>query len=363
MLHTEHCHVQQTCTGAHQRQHAGSHMRRSSVLSKHCWFSHSFRCIRRQSKHQTKHHRQADRWVCSSSAATLDRELPQSKQPGLVLSPGPDGTWDKSAIGNPVVRCYLGDNEQRWYMWYSGNNATGRPIDAVTPSSGSTGVATSSNGVDWERLPSAPSASPSATAAQDQNKKDQKLAPQGKGCVMEPGQDWWTFDTCHMAVSDVQILSNNAVATGVGVYWMFYAGGSFEEVLTPQGIPGLQPHTTVEGLRMRPGLAMSQDGLNWARIEGEHHTGALLDVGNEGEWDALFIASPQVVAAGPGDMRMYYHSYDAQKQRFVVGWASSPDGFKWTKQGPIFDGGTDPDDFDALGVAACHVVKDLDTKQ
>lgn len=37
------------------------------------------------------------------------------------------------------VRCYLGDNEQRWFMWYSGNNTAGRPIDAVTPSSGSTG--------------------------------------------------------------------------------------------------------------------------------------------------------------------------------------------------------------------------------
>ena len=45
--------------------------------------------------------------------------------------------------------------------------------------------------------------------------------------------------------------------------------------------------------RMRPGLAMSQDGLNWARIEGEHHTGALLDVGEEGDWDELFIANPQ----------------------------------------------------------------------
>lgn len=41
---------------------------------------------------------------------------------------------------------------------------------------------------------------------------------------------------------------------------------------------------------------MSQDGLNWARIEGEHHTGALLDVGEPGEWDELFIASPQVYA-------------------------------------------------------------------
>lgn len=33
----------------------------------------------------------------------LERELPQSKQPGLVLEPGPAGTWDESAIGNPVV--------------------------------------------------------------------------------------------------------------------------------------------------------------------------------------------------------------------------------------------------------------------
>ena len=47
----------------------------------------------------------------------------------------------------------------------------------------------------------------------------------------------------------MQILSNSAVATGVGVYWMFYAGGSFEEVKTPQGVPGLKADTTVEGLR------------------------------------------------------------------------------------------------------------------
>ena len=49
----------------------------------------------------------------------------------------------------------------------------------------------------------------------------------------------------------MQILSNNAVATGVGVYWMFYAGGSFEEVQTPHGVPGLKADTTVEGLRQQ----------------------------------------------------------------------------------------------------------------
>lgn len=45
----------------------------------------------------------------------------------------------------------------------------------------------------------------------------------------------------------------------------------------------------------------------------------------------------QVVAAGPRDMRMYYHSYDRSVGRFRVGLATSPDGFRWTKQGPIFE--------------------------
>ncbi len=47
----------------------------------------------------------------------------------------------------------------------------------------------------------------------------------------------------------MQILSNNAVATGVGVYWMFYSGASFEDVEAPEGLPGLQAHDSIEGLR------------------------------------------------------------------------------------------------------------------
>lgn len=38
------------------------------------------------------------------------------------------------------VRCYFGDNEQRWYMWYSGNHDAQKPIAAIAPSSGCTGV-------------------------------------------------------------------------------------------------------------------------------------------------------------------------------------------------------------------------------
>ena len=67
------------------------------------------------------------------------------------------------------------------------------------------GVATSSNGVDWTRVPSASSATPSATAEEDQKKSNNQEKPQGLGCVMQPGSEWWTFDTSHMAVADVQV--------------------------------------------------------------------------------------------------------------------------------------------------------------
>jgi hypothetical protein len=55
-----------------------------------------------------------------------------------------------------------------------------------------------------------------------------------------------------------QVLSNNSVSSGVGVYWMFYSGGDFEAAPVPDGLPGVQAGVAVEGLRMRPGLAMSQ---------------------------------------------------------------------------------------------------------
>lgn len=37
------------------------------------------------------------------------------------------------------VRCYMGDNEQRWYMWYSGNSAPMEGLAGVAPAAGSIG--------------------------------------------------------------------------------------------------------------------------------------------------------------------------------------------------------------------------------
>lgn len=43
-----------------------------------------------------------------------------------------------------------------------------------------------------------------------------------------------------------------------------------------------------------PVVLLLQDGRNWARIEADHHTHALFDVGAAGEWDSTFIGHPQV---------------------------------------------------------------------
>ena len=69
----------------------------------------------------------------------------------------------------------------------------------------------------------------------------------------------------------VQILSNNAVATGVGVYWMFYSGASFEDVEAPEGFPGLQAHDSIEGLRYAWNKNMISKSLNKRKAEDLPH--------------------------------------------------------------------------------------------
>jgi hypothetical protein len=38
------------------------------------------------------------------------------------------------------VRCYFGDDEERWVMWYAGRNKEAPALDVIAPSSGSTGA-------------------------------------------------------------------------------------------------------------------------------------------------------------------------------------------------------------------------------
>ncbi|KAF3784583.1 hypothetical protein EJ110_NYTH24138 [Nymphaea thermarum] len=260
---------------------------------------------------------------------------------GLVFDLGSNGSWDSCEIGSPIVRRYLSDDEERWHMWYHGR---------AENLSDSVGLTVSSNGIHWERGPA------SAKTAQD------------VGQVMRCSNDWWAFDTQSIRPSDVLIMSSSKIRASSGVYWLYYTGFSSETVEV-SGYPRLPiqnpDRNYVEALgydtkgvvyKSLPGLAISQDGRHWARIEGEHHSGALFDVGDEGEWDSSFIAAPQVVGHSGDDLRMYYHSFDLRSGVFCVGVARSRDGIRWVKLGKIMGGGP-PGSFDELGVTARHVVR------
>ncbi|CAK9140051.1 unnamed protein product [Ilex paraguariensis] len=267
---------------------------------------------------------------------------------GLVFDLGPKNSWDSVEIGSPVVKRFLGDEEERWYMWYHGWSSSGNlGLDAV-------GLAVSSNGIHWER-----GGGPIRSSAD-------------VGLVMSCSKDWWAFDTQSIRPCEVVIMSSAKVRANSAVYWLYYTGFSSEKVeflddsleftfenpenvnLSDNGDDGNSGIGKI--YQSLPGLAMSQDGRHWARIEGEHHSGALFDVGLNGEWDSMFIAAPHVVFHGSGDLRMFYHSFDVEKAQFAIGIARSRDGMKWVKLAKIIGGGP-TGCFDEFGVLNASVVR------
>ncbi|KAL1551055.1 hypothetical protein AAHA92_18944 [Salvia divinorum] len=255
--------------------------------------------------------------IQSKSAPISSPQLSSSSSSsrGLIFDLGANNSWDNLEIGSPVVKRYLGDEEERWYMWYHGRCSENPGFDSI-------GLAVSGNGIHWER----------GTEGVRSNAD--------VGLVMRNSEDWWAFDTHGVRPCEVVVMSSAKVRTNSAVYWLYYTGFCSED--SPRSLPG---------------LAMSQDGRHWARIEGEHHSGALLDVGADGEWDSTFIASPQVVFHGSGDLRMYYHSFDAETGTYGVGIARSRDGMRWMKLARILGAGGNGA-FDEGGMVNPRVLRD-----
>ncbi|XP_076942505.1 uncharacterized protein LOC143612398 [Bidens hawaiensis] len=274
---------------------------------------------------------------------TSDQQNPSTNSlisSGLVLDLGLNGSWDSFEVGCPLVKRFLSDEEERWYMWY-----TGRPSGNSGP--GSIGLAVSSNGVHWERG------------------KGVVQSNSDVGLVLKSSNDWWAFDINGVMPGEILVMSSSKIRANNTVYWLYYTGFSNEKVeslddslefrLQNPEICGKNGEVG-KVCRSLPGLAMSQDGRHWARIEGEHHSGSLFDLGSEGEWDSMFISSPQVVFHSNGDLRMYYHSFDSETGHFAIGLARSRDGMKWVKLGKIMGGGG-VGGFDEYGVMNPCVVR------
>ncbi len=229
---------------------------------------------------------------------------------GLLLGPGPAGSWDSERVSGPRV---LQGPDGLWRMWYYGRDpGFDRAINLPT---GRVGLATSRDGLQWQRV----------------------TGPLTLGAVFEPHPDAARFDSGHVGVSDVHWRD--------GLYWMWYFGGT-------QATQQIGPYS-VKGIDLRPGLAISRDGIHWQRVEGPHR-GALLDLGAPGEFDMVFCGWPQVLADENG-WKMYYHSLDMRRQ-FRIGVAVSDDGLRWRKHGAVFGPG-EAGAFDEQGVATRTVIR------
>ena len=101
----------------------------------------------------------------------------------------------------PVVKRFTDEMEgERWMMWYSGRSGQ---IEADAPTSyglrgsGCVGHAISKDGLVWERL------------AGDEV---------GGSCLGPNEESWWCFDTKHVSVGDVNVLSSQIVQNNMGLY-------------------------------------------------------------------------------------------------------------------------------------------------
>lgn len=235
-------------------------------------------------------------------------------EPGLVFGPGPDGWWDSERLSSPQVVLDAGI----WKLWYYGRDPTfDRMVNLPT---GRCGLATSPDGIRWERT----------------------RGPLTMGSVFEPSSDPYRFDNAHVGVSDIHKENDR--------YRIWYFGGdqtTIEMKVTDR-------IRQAKGIRMQPGCAISGDGITWSRLEGPYR-GAFLEPGQPGEFDSLFCAWPRVVKADDGSYLMYYHTLDLASG-FTVGLASSPDGLDWEKRGPILGPGA-AGSFDERGISCRHVIR------
>lgn len=169
---------------------------------------------------------------------------------------------------------------------------------------------------------------------------------------------------------------------------MYYMGGSFEETPMVQyldeEVKGLGD-AKIQGMNMKIGVALSQDGIAFGRVEGDDPSGAIMAPYDESDpnmkylkasrdddgsrlnlEEELYCAWPEVVVnnipeadreAGMANKNfyMFYSTMVKSTKEKAIGVAVSEDGFRWLKRGIAVR--PDASEFDDAGCARCSVVR------
>ena len=248
-------------------------------------------------------------------------------------------------------------------------------------STGRIGRATSKNGLVWEKC------------LKGSNSEVEGYTGVALGLNKE---SWWGFDTAHVGLGQVMLpMSTPAVMAEGGVYLMYYMGGSNEEtpiasyVDDPDSVPD---GATIKGMNLKIGVAISQDGMTWGRVEGDDpanacmapydasdpNTRAMASLRDEDDSlikleEELYCGWPEVVVAAfegeegavasgifsskskkPPAFFMYYSTMLKDTKEKAIACAVSEDGFAWSKRGVSLRPDGD-DGLDAGGCARCAV--------
>jgi len=238
-----------------------------------------------------------------------------------------------TAIGNTRI-LPPNEDDKIWKLWFTGRDSSMNK-DIANMATGTVYYLTSQNGLtDWEHHPDSPVLKPSKESG-----------------------DWWWYDSEHIGLGDVLVPGTNAQSLYRSANSMFimYTFGGNSDVIEVNGNP-------VKGLKIEIGVAVSQDGIHWSKVEGRSSYSSILQLGSVNDFDAQFVGWPCILETNQ-EFRMYYHTYDPRVKKFIVGLAIARDGLlDWVKVGPTFSGSTDSNHFDSMGVTRRHVVRLIDGK-
>ena len=260
-----------------------------------------------------------------------------------LLAPSP-GEWDGRFAFSPHIVKY----EDKLYMFYTGYSG-GMNAGAI-----SIGLATSTDGLSWEKYES----NPIVTA-------NEYFEQVSFPAVFIDDDEWVMF------VNDVGIQSGKPRST----IWRLTAPAPEGPWLVAPETPiieGLADHwnrnLTVEAVmkvdneyiayftgldrflrQSRIGLARSVDGINWEFHDdpaiSDTDADPIIDTGAENNWDGMSVSAGNPLPTDDG-WEMFFFGYDreisvapAEGQNTVkMGYATSQDGIQWDREiEPIFD--------------------------